>query len=886
MQPDNFEPLIMQNDERHETLKGVESLSEAQLMKQDEISEGIRDLNLTAEQLLMQGDEQKNQSFEIEANDANSLALWNLLRGPKGNKGDKGDKGDTGENAVHNPEIAVEALRNDEVFQSAVKGEKGDQGEQGPAGFDGRDGMDGRDGLKGMDGAMGMQGVQGEQGPRGERGLRGFKGDAGRDGKDVDAKTVEDLKEGVDFAVKRASKTVSLVELDDVNLSGLTQTNGKYNLGSGGEGGGQVNTVVAGTGISVNSTDPANPIVTNTAPDQTVTLTPGTNITSVTGTYPNFTINAATQAGGSGTVTNVSSVNADISVANPTTTPALTLNSATTATASTIVKRDASNNIYTNNIFTNATSTVSAGGTTILTIASSAIQRLTGSSTQTFQLPDATTVPVSAIFEFDNNSSGSLIITNAGATTLYTLPAGGDVRAECTDNGTANGVWDFHALAPSAATWSSGATGLVFNTALTTTPMVQVGASSSTAPSFIPQRGANTTGFGGDGTNLYATIAGTARATISASGITATNLSGTNTGDQATIVGITGTKAQFNTAVTDGDIVYLDSTDTITGVKTMSGLNVVKVASNGLTVRNPGNTFDYTITGGAIAAARTLNLPVTTATDTLATLGLAQTYTATQTFGTLVATTVNGNTITTGTGTLTLGAGKTLTANNSITLAGTDATTMTFPATSKTIAANDGTNFTMASQATGDLVVASSGTAVARLADVGVGQVLTSGGVGAPPAYSANPQVTTIELGAATDTTLARQAAGVISVEGVVIPSISSTNTLTNKRITIRTGTTTSSATPTINSDNVDLYSITAQTVDITSFTTNLTGTPTHGQSLIIEITGTAARAITWGASFEASTVALPTTTVTTAMLTVGFKWNSATSKWRCLAVA
>jgi hypothetical protein len=237
---DNLDPLIMQNDERHETLKGVESLSEAQLMKQDEISEGIRDLNLTAEQLLMQGDEQKNQSFEIEANDQNSLALWNLLRGPKGNKGDKGDKGDTGENAVHNPEIAVEALRNDEAFQAAVKGEKGDQGEQGPAGFDGRDGMDGRDGLNGMDGAMGIQGIQGEQGPRGERGLRGLKGEPGRDGKGVDEKTVKDLKEGVDFAVKRASKTVSLVELDDVDLSQATISNGKYVIPSPGSGSGDV----------------------------------------------------------------------------------------------------------------------------------------------------------------------------------------------------------------------------------------------------------------------------------------------------------------------------------------------------------------------------------------------------------------------------------------------------------------------------------------------------------------------------------------------------------------------------------------------------------------------------------------------------------------------
>ena len=112
------------------------------------------------------------------------------------------------------------------------------------------------------------------------------------------------------------------------------------------------------------------------------------------------------------------------------------------------------------------------------------------------------------------------------------------------------------------------------------------------------------------------------------------------------------------------------------------------------------------------------------------------------------------------------------------------------------------------------------------------------------------------------------------------------TDTLTNKRVTKRTGTTTSSATPTINTDNVDFYSITAQAEAITSFTTNLSGTPTENQTLWIAITGTAARAITWGTSFEASTIALPTTTVTTARIDVGFVWNSVASKWRCIATA
>jgi hypothetical protein len=47
-----------------------------------------------------------------------------------------------------------------------------------------------------------------------------------------------------------------------------------------------------------------------------------------------------------------------------------------------------------------------------------------------------------------------------------------------------------------------------------------------------------------------------------------------------------------------------------------------------------------------------------------------------------------------------------------------------------------------------------------------------------------------IELGHATDTTIARSSAGVITVEGVVVPTISSTNTLTNKTLTSPTLTT------------------------------------------------------------------------------------------------
>ena len=126
-----------------------------------------------------------------------------------------------------------------------------------------------------------------------------------------------------------------------------------------------------------------------------------------------------------------------------------------------------------------------------------------------------------------------------------------------------------------------------------------------------------------------------------------------------------------------------------------------------------------------------------------------------------------------------------------------------------------------------------------------------------------------------------------IAINSVAVPTISSTSTLTNKWLQPRVlASTANSATPTLNTDNYDMMVITGQSVAITSFSTNLTGTPVNGQKLIISITGTGAIAITWGASFESSTAALPSTTVTTNRLDVGFIWNVATSKWRCVASA
>ncbi len=95
----------------------------------------------------------------------------------------------------------------------------------------------------------------------------------------------------------------------------------------------------------------------------------------------------------------------------------------------------------------------------------------------------------------------------------------------------------------------------------------------------------------------------------------------------------------------------------------------------------------------------------------------------------------------------------------------------------------------------------------------------------------------------------------------------------------------TSSATPTINTDNCDAVTITAQAAAITSMTSGLSGTPNNFDKLIIRIKDLGGPwAITWGTSFASSQSTLPTTTAAGKVTTVGLMWNSVKAKWICLA--
>lgn len=124
-------------------------------------------------------------------------------------------------------------------------------------------------------------------------------------------------------------------------------------------------------------------------------------------------------------------------------------------------------NIFANNVNSNLTVVTATNGTTTLTSSSSRIQDLTGVSSQSFQLPNATTLVNGFIFEFNNNASGTLTVVDNGSNTISTIPKGGYAYILLTNNTTTNGSWDKHFTMPSNASY--GTNGMTITGTLSTT---------------------------------------------------------------------------------------------------------------------------------------------------------------------------------------------------------------------------------------------------------------------------------------------------------------------------------------------------------------------------------------------------------------------------------
>jgi hypothetical protein len=132
----------------------------------------------------------------------------------------------------------------------------------------------------------------------------------------------------------------------------------------------------------------------------------------------------------------------------------------TSSGASSVMLRDANQNVTVNRLNQADTSVTAAGGTTALTTASSYIQTLVGTSGQTYTMPDATTLATGVAFVFNNRSTGTLTLQDYAAGPLGTITAGGAGAVFLTDNSTVGGTWDLHGYLPEGVTWGTNALNL------------------------------------------------------------------------------------------------------------------------------------------------------------------------------------------------------------------------------------------------------------------------------------------------------------------------------------------------------------------------------------------------------------------------------------------
>ena len=329
----------------------------------------------------------------------------------------------------------------------------------------------------------------------------------------------------------------------------------------------------------------------------------GTAISAVTiGSGLNFASGTLSSTGSGGTVTSVGFTGGLITVASATTTPALTVagtsggivyfssastwassallasnalmigggagtapSTTTTGTgvltalgnatnaASGVVVKDANSNVSANNFLFGFTSTASAGTTTTLTVSSTQYQLITGSTSQTFQLPNATTLVNGTSFVFNNNSSAGTVSINNGAvspTLIASVGSGGYVTVVLVDNSTQAGSWDYHYGAPSNTTWSTNtlSTGAAITSsqAVTGTRLI-----STVATGTAPLTVTSTTQVA----NLNAATAGTATNVSLSAGTGATNyltFSATATGNQPLTTNSSLTYNYTNNALTAG----------------------------------------------------------------------------------------------------------------------------------------------------------------------------------------------------------------------------------------------------------------------------------------------------------------------------------------------
>lgn len=379
--------------------------------------------------------------------------------------------------------------------------------------------------------------------------------------------------------------------------------------------------LTAGTGISVSGgpiTSSGSITVVNTAPDQVVALTAGTNV-SITGTYPSFTINATDQFGG--TVTSVSVVSANGlagTVANATTTPAITLSTSVTG----IVK----GNGTALSAAVAATDYVAPGAYTTsgLTMATA---RLLGRTTASTGAAEEITVGTGLTL-----ATGSIV--NAAPDQVVSLTGAGTTSISGTYPSFTITSNDAFVGTVTSVSGTGTVSGLTLTGTVTTSGNLTLGGTLAVVPSDFASQTANTFLAAPNG----APGAPTFRAIVAADVPTLNqNTTGTASNVTGTVAVVNGGTGQ--TTYTDGQILIGNSTgNTLTKTTLTAGTNVSITNGSGAITINATDAFVGTVTSvGGTGTVNGITLTGTVTSSGNLTLGgtLSGVSLTTQVSGTL-----------------------------------------------------------------------------------------------------------------------------------------------------------------------------------------------------------------------------------------------------------
>ena len=192
--------------------------------------------------------------------------------------------------------------------------------------------------------------------------------------------------------------------------------------------------------------------------------------------------------------------------------------------ANSVVLRDADQNIVVNSVTQAVEKTVSSGGTKTLTTASPHFQILTGTTTHTYKLPDATLLPPGSTWVFDNDSTQNLTVTDYAGSTVDVVAPGGYSTVFLETNGTVAGEWGRFGMLPNEVNWGTNSLDLGGSTVVTN----GVWQGTAVAPGY---GGTGLTTFVGANNALYSTgastlTAGTLPVAAGGTGLTATPTNG------------------------------------------------------------------------------------------------------------------------------------------------------------------------------------------------------------------------------------------------------------------------------------------------------------------------------------------------------------------------